>query len=209
MADTHHLGRIIVCLHGIWMKPGIFWYMQQNLNFAGYPTRLFGYSSVQQHLSVNADSLQQFLKSLPVKKIDFIAHSLGGLLLLNYFAKYNDERLGRSVLLGSPLAGSAVARCCHDIKLFRPFLGKSQHELQYGISHWAAPDKVIMIAGTKNIGLGNVFGSALAKPNDGTVAVIETKHPKLHAHYQIPETHTSMMYSKQTLKIIKSFFSDT
>ena len=208
MSETKNSSPFIVCIHGIWMKPGVFWYMQRALNSAGYGTHLFGYSSVQQHLSANAEYLDKFLQSLPDRRINFVAHSLGGLLLLNYFTDHKDDRLGKSVLLGSPLAGSAVARCCNQIKFLQPFLGKSNRELQYGITQWAAPDKVIMIAGTKNLGLGQVFGSTLSRPNDGTVAVSETKHPKLAAHYQIPESHTSMLYSKHTLKIIKAFLSD-
>lgn len=191
------------------MKPGVFWYMQHSLNSAGYTTRLFGYPSVQRHLKDNASSLHRFIQLLPDKKIDFIAHSLGGLLLFNYFANYHDNRLGKTVLLGSPLTGSAVARCCNQIKFLQPFLGKSKHELQHGITQWAAPDKVIMITGNKSMGLGQFFTNVLPKPNDGTVAVNETKHPKLSGHYQIPESHTSILYSKHALRIIKSFLSDS
>lgn len=190
------------------MIPGVFWVMKRALKADGYAVRLFGYSSVQKDLECNAESLHHFLQRLPDTRIDFIAHSLGGLLLFNYFANHHDDRLGKTVLLGSPLTGSAVARCCNQNKLLQPFLGKSKHALQFGIREWVAPDEVIMIAGDKNLGMGQIFGKALPKPNDGTVAVAETMHPKLAAHYVIPESHTSMLYSQHSLKIIKSFLSD-
>ena len=188
--------------------PGMFWYMQRTLKSHGYSVQLFGYSSVQKHLDSNVASLHHFLQSLPGTQIDFIAHSLGGLLLLDYFAKYRDDRLGKSVLLGSPLAGSAVARCLSQSRLLQPFLGKSKDALENGIRKWAAPDEVIMIAGNRNLGIGRMFGKSLATPNDGTVAVAETMHPNLTAHHIIPESHTSMLFSKHALKIITSFLGD-
>jgi pimeloyl-ACP methyl ester carboxylesterase len=200
--------RIIVCIHGIWMMPGAFWYMQRALKADGHCVRLFGYSSVRKHPASNTASLHRFLQSLPDQHIDFIAHSLGGLLLLNYFSEYNDDRLGKCVLMGSPLTGSAVARCMSQLRFLQPFLGKSRDVLEHGIREWAAPGEVIMIAGNRNLGIGRLFGKTLPTPNDGTVAVCETMHPNLAAHYIIPASHTSMLFSKHALSIITPFLSD-
>ena len=186
----------------------MFSYIQRTLKARGCSVRLFGYASVGKDLVSNTEALHRFLQSLPDRRIDFVAHSLGGLLLLNYFASYSHDRLGKSVLLGSPLKGSAVARCLGQIRIWEPFLGKSREVLENGIGEWAAPGEVIMIAGNKNIGMGRLFDKSLDTPNDGTVAVAETMHPGLTAHYIIPASHTSMLFSKHTLDIITPFLSD-
>lgn len=197
--------RVIVCIHGIWVRPGIFWYVRRALSPIGAPVYLFGYRSIRQSLEDSARSLQAYLDKLDVKRIDFIAHSLGGLLLLHYFSLCSDPRVAKVVLMGTPLQGSAIARISAQFALFKPLLGKNREHLQRGALQWSAPDKTIMIAGTRSIGVGRIFPHALEGPNDGTVAVAETRHPQLFAHYEIPESHSSMLYSRSAVQIIRKF----
>ena len=197
--------RAIVCIHGIWVRPGIFWYMRHALRRGGVPVYLFGYPSIRRSLEENAHALQVYLRKIDATRIDFIAHSLGGLLLLHYFSLVREARAERVVLMGSPLQGSAVARISAQFPIFKPLLGKNREHLQRGITHWSAPEKTIMIAGTRSIGVGRVFPRALTGPNDGTVSVSETRHPQLYAHYQIRESHASMLYSRAAVQIIQNF----
>ena len=199
--------RAIVCIHGIWVRPGIFWYVRRGLKPIEAPVYSFGYASIRQSLEESARSLQPFLDKLQAQRIDFIAHSLGGLLLLHYFSLGRDPRVAKVILMGTPLQGSAIARTSAQFALFKPLLGKNREHLQRGISQWSAPAETIMIAGTRSIGVGKLFPKALVGPNDGTVTVAETRHPKLLAHYQISASHSSMLYSREAVCIIREFLT--
>jgi len=199
--------RVVVCIHGLWMKRGIFWYLRNSLQQSGFSLHLFEYASIRKSFEANAHALQCYVAAIKAKQIDFIAHSLGGLLLFHYFTLTQDARLGKVVLMGTPLRGSAIAGTFAQSIVLNPLLGTNRDILQRGINTWSVPGPVMMIAGTKRIGVGRMFGNVLAVPNDGTVAVEETKHPRLYAHYEIPETHTSMLYSSQAIRLIKTFLA--
>ena len=197
--------RAIVCIHGLWMKGPVFWFIQRSLRELDAKIYLFSYATIREPIARSSEQLARYLQAIDADQIDFIAHSMGGLLLFELFARVKDERFRRVVLLGTPLRGSAVARALGECSFFKYFLGKSGNTLAKGISEWTAPAETIMIAGSKNIGMGQLFRKALTMPNDGTVAVAETRYPALSAHYLIPETHSSLLFSKQAIKIIKKF----
>ena len=181
--------------------------MRRALKPVGAPVYLFGYASLRQTLEESAQSLHSYLNKLDVQKIDVIAHSMGGLLLLHYLSLGHDARVAKVVLMGTPLQGSAIARTSAQFALFKPLLGKNREHLQRGVAQWSAPAETIMIAGTRSIGVGRIFPKALIGPNDGTVAVAETRHSKLLAHYQIAESHASMLYSRAAVRIICEFLA--
>ena len=181
--------------------------MRKKLQTPQCPVLLFEYASIRKTITANAQALRHFISTIDAAHIDFIAHSLGGLLLLHYFTLVRDPRVRKVVLMGTPLRGSVIARAGAQIGVFKPLLGKNSEILQRGIEQWAAPKETIMIAGTRSLGVGKVFPNALAGPNDGTVAVEETHHPRLAAHYEIAQSHSSMLYSRAAIKIIEDFLS--
>ncbi len=199
--------RAIVCIHGIWVRPGIFWYLRRALKPVGAPVYLFGYASIRRTLEESAQSLRSYLDKLDAQRIDFIAHSMGGLLLLHYLSLDCDSRVAKVVLMGTPLQGSAIARTSAQFALFKPLLGKNREYLQRGVAQWSAPAETIMIAGIRSIGMGRVFPKALVGPNDGMITVAETRHSGLLAHYQIAESHSSMLYSRAAVRIICDFLA--
>ena len=199
--------RAIVCIHGIWVRPAIFWYIRKALRPIDAAVNLFGYASIRQTLEQSAQSLRSYLDQLDAQRIDVIAHSLGGLLLLHYLSLSHDARVTKVVLMGTPLQGSAIARASAQFALFKPLLGKNREHLQRGISQWSAPVNTIMIAGTRSVGVGRIFPKALVGPNDGTVTVAETRHSKLLAHHQVRASHSSMLYSPEAVRIIREFLS--
>ena len=199
--------RAIVCIHGLWMKKVIFLFMLRSLRATGANVHLFQYSSIRTPFETSRQRLAAYVATIDAKQIDFVAHSLGGLLLFHYFSHTQDPRFRRVALMGTPLQGSATARACGQIPVLKSLLGRNRRRLEQGIEQWSAPGETIMIAGTRSLGVGRLFGPTLSRPNDGTVAVAETRHPKLSAHYQIPVSHSSMLYSRQAMRIIQTFLT--
>jgi hypothetical protein len=155
--------------------------MSRRLEPHGFRIRTFGYRSVSDDLTTNARALLRFI----------------GVVIAAALAEAVPERVGRVVLLGSPLRGSLTARRLSRFPGGRRFIGACLCELHArgGLTAWRAPVEVGSIAGQAGLGVGRLFG-AFPGPNDGTVAVAETKLDGLTDHVVLPVAHTALVWSK-------------
>ena len=164
------------------------------LREAGFLTENFEYSSMESGSDSAAERLRQRMQTHMGDVVHLLGHSLGGLVALH--AVDTDDKLpdGRIVCIGSPLNGSAAARGLDSHMGMHWMLGQSREMLRSGFNEWTRPREVGVIAGTKSVGLGSVFGS-LPTPNDGTVSVVETQLPGITDHCSLPVTHSGMVFS--------------
>jgi hypothetical protein len=100
------------------------------------------------------------------------------------------------VLLGSPLAGSASGRSLAAKRWGAPLLGTTRR-LWGDMPRLEIPPGVEVgaIAGERRLGLGRLIGLAVPLPNDGVVAIEETKHPQLADHLVMRVAHSEMLVS--------------
>lgn len=187
--------RTVVLLHGLWMSGWAMVRQRQWLAACGYRVELFRYATVRRALDDNARALAAHVRSLPRDGVHLVGHSLGGLVILRMLALAPDVRVGRVVLLGSPVWGSGVARVLQRVALGRAVLGRSLpawDDAVHALPRWPCP--VGMIAGRVAFGAGLLLKSDLG-PNDGTVAVAETELPTFDDHLVLPVSHTGMLLS--------------
>lgn len=172
--------------------------LRRRVSAEGFQVVQFRYRSLKCSPSENAEKLFGFVQKLPARRIHFVAHSLGGIVLAHYFHCRKEHFSGRVVLLGSPLNTSSAARSYASYRVTRPLLGKS---IEAGLlgdhSPWDANVEAGMVAGTRGIGVGSLLFGALPKPNDGTVALVETRVEGLRDFICVPESHFSMLLSRQ------------
>ncbi|HEC28176.1 MAG TPA: alpha/beta fold hydrolase [Gammaproteobacteria bacterium] len=204
----------VVLLHGLWMKSVVMQPLATRLRQAGFTTRCFSYPSVQTSPSGNAGLLHDFLLPLQTERLHFVAHSLGGIVLLHYFQQFNEVRPGRVVMLGTPVAGSAHARKISQLPFSELSLGKSiEQGLLGGVPAWTGGRDLGMIAGTRGFGFGNLMGRSEGI-NDGAVYLDETRIPGLTDHISLAVSHSAMLLSRkvadQTIHFLKNgYFSVT
>lgn len=197
----------MVLLHGLWMTGLELLWIRHRLRRAGYAVMVFRYATVLRTPAASAARLRRRIDTLGAERLHFVAHSLGGIVLTHLFARADAEplcqRSGRVVMLGTPLRGSALAERCHHHRWLRWALGRS---LEGGLlgDHpgWAGPTELAMIAGSRGIGLGLFFPGTLARPNDGTVAVAETRDAAVQDHLVLPQTHTSLLFSRSVMAAV-------
>ena len=198
----------VLLLHGLWMGRWAMWLLARRLEKAGFDPVLFGYPT-RDTPAANAERLARWLDEQRRPPDHFLAHSLGGIVLAHLFARHPDRRPhgARVVLLGSPLAGSAVARRVGRSKLGRWLLGGSlQSGLAGDVPAWTAPD-TLMLAGTRPVGPGRLVPEALDSPNDGTVAVNETSAPELTVHDRVPVNHFALLWSPRVADVAIDYLS--
>ena len=125
-----------------------------------------------------------------------VGHSLGGVLALNTVMRDPWPQGGRIVCLGSPLTGSTAARNLARWPLGETILGQMIQEsvLNGTLDEYTGKREVGVIAGTMGMGLGRIFED-LEEPNDGTVAVVETKLPGITDHLELDVSHTGLLVS--------------
>lgn len=185
----------VVLVHGLWMKGPEMFLLRQRLHRAGYRVRQFSYRSVAHELEENARRLNDFLLRQEGETLHLVAHSLGGLVVRRLFHDFPQQRPGRIVTLGSPHSGSYVANRLSRSGLFRKLLGCSLTPLSGELYPWTGERQLGSIAGSLSVGVGWVVRD-LPRPNDGTVAVQETRLEKMSDHIVIHTSHMAMLLSK-------------
>ncbi|MGE5492983.1 MAG: lipase family alpha/beta hydrolase [Actinomycetota bacterium] len=185
----------VILVHGLWMPGLVLRPYQYWIEKEGFFVRRFSYPSWSQALERNADLLDRFVADTPGRRLHLICHSLGGLVTLSMLERHWDQRIQRLVLMGTPVADCHCGRYLARRRTLAPLLGKS-------MSDWLARAKpavptgieIGILAGTRRLGLGCVI-PGLQRPNDGVVAVAETRLPDATDELILPVSHSGMLLS--------------
>lgn len=195
----------VLLLHGIWMRRSITLRLAQRLRAAGYRVHALSYASVTAPFAAHHARIDQALATVDPAHTHFVGHSLGGLVVLDYLRTHSERYPhARAVCLGSPLCGSEMAERLRRLHLDTLGMGQARHILLKGLPEWTGPQAVGVIAGDLPLGW-NVLLGRLPKPNDGTVAVRETKLPGIRDHRVVHASHTGLLFSDPAARLCIEF----
>lgn len=188
---------MVVVVHGLWMTGIDMLLLRRRLRRCGYEVVQFTYPTMRNSIDANAACLQEFTRSFDQDAtIHFVGHSLGGLVILRLFQDFPARHPGRIVLLGTPCAGSHVARRLTESLGRWPF-GRSLDQGLLSDAHcWNGGRELGVISGNLRMG-GGLIVRDLPLPNDGTVAVQETYLSGMTEHITLPVSHTGLLFSKK------------
>ena len=197
----------VIVVHGLWVSSWTMYLLAFRLGRCGYGASCFSYSSMRATLSQNALSLARTAAALEAKRVHFVGHSLGGLVILQMLKQNTDSRIGRIVLMGAPCNGSYAARAVAKTAAGRWMLGPSAlaHESYASI---AGDYEIGSIAGNRGLGLGKLLIRGLPRPNDGVVTVEETHLKGIKDHIVMPISHSGMLFSSRTAQEACAFLKD-
>ncbi|KAB7772315.1 cobalamin adenosyltransferase [Xanthomonas maliensis] len=181
----------VLLVHGIWNSPLWLLPLARRLRQGGYRPALFGYASV---LGGPAQAVPRLIGRLRATGAQaLVCHSLGGLIAAQALRSAPELPVRRVVCLGSPLAGSGVARGLARRGL--PWaMGRSADLLQQGVGHWDGPAEIGQVAGCVPRGLGHWL-APLGAVSDGTVSLGETQLPGLRDHCVVRASHSGLLLS--------------
>ncbi|WP_428605655.1 esterase/lipase family protein [Sedimenticola sp.] len=195
----------VLLVHGIWMTGIEMAWLGRRLSAAGFQVDRFHYPTLTRTPAEGAERLQRFIQRRGYGCLHLVAHSLGGVVLLNLFDRYPDQPSGRVVLLGSPVQGSAVARRLAVRRWGRYLIGRSgERGLVEGAPPWRGKRELGVIAGIHGVGLGRLLGGVEGE-NDGTVMVSETVLPGSSDRRLRDTGHMGLLFSAAVANDVAGF----
>lgn len=195
----------VVLVHGLWMHGLVFLPLRRRLAGHGFASAAFSYPSLRESLAGNAAALARFISQLDAGAIHLVGHSLGGLVILRLLADFPAPRLRRVVLMGSPCAGCHSADALLEKPRLAAVVGRSLRDwLAQPAPVLPAGIEIGVIAGSRRFGLGCAI-PGLPRPNDGMVAVAETRLPGAAATIVLPLAHSQMLVSRACADEVAAF----
>lgn len=194
-------------VHGLWMHGIVMLPLARRLQKAGFSTYRHSYRSVARHLDDNARLLERRLRGQG-GPVHLLGHSLGGLVVLRLLTLAPDLPVARVILLGAPVRGSRVA--CHLGRFapLRRMLGLSVADWLRAPATTAPPGiEVGLIAGTRSLGIARLLRD-VAVPNDGVVAVAETRLDGAPEPLALHVGHSELLLSARVARQVTSFLLD-
>lgn len=194
----------ILILHGLYMHGIVMQPLARQLRKLGYKTEVISYNTLKINEQSLYDKIAQAIE--PDHQNIIVGHSLGGVMALKFALSDHSEKdyVSHLITLGSPLTGASIAHRLDGMGLSR-LLGNSYGiGLKVGLREWSGNQYLGSIAGTLPLGARGLLIRD-RKPSDGTVAVNETRIKGMSSHITKKLSHTALIYSTTTSKLIDEF----
>ena len=202
----------VILLHGLCRTSHSMSKMQRALEDAGYMVWNVDYPSRTALIPKLADdaigkALAECRRN-GATKIDFVTHSMGGILVRSYLARHSVPDVGRVVMLAPPNQGSEVVDKLGRFGLFKWINGPAGKEM--GTDKDSLPNQL----GPANFSLGIIAGDRsfnwinsllIPGPDDGKVSVERARLNGMTDFIVIHATHSFIMRNSEAIRQTVAF----
>ena len=204
----------VVLLHGLSRTERSMKRLEAALSQAGYDVINIGYPAAKRPIEDLSDDLGARLAKIrktPDRRVHFVTHSFGGILLRYHLKNDPVPNLGRVVMLGPPNGGSELADLLTKAPLVRKAGGPNRRRLGTG------PEDIPAVLGPVDFDLGVIagnrscnplFSSLIPGPDDGVVGVERAKVAGMTDFLVVHRTHTFIMNSREVVEQTLKFLRD-
>jgi len=199
---------LTVLVHGFNKNRNDMKYLADGLNSLGFKTVSVNLPTTFGTLEQSVNSLYLQMKDLAreAETINYVAHSMGGLIVRKYIALPHQYNIGKCIFISTPHLGSRLAQIANHIPLysmvFQPIknlVPGSKYE-KFGNEK---KFKIGIISGNKNSGLlGKIF---LSKMSDGYVEIESAKSDDADDFVILPFGHKEIHHKQATLSLLVRF----
>jgi hypothetical protein len=208
-----HAGECVILLHGLARTSSSMERMKSYLEKSGYEVANVDYPSREFEIEKLAPmaveaGLAQCASMGSAERVDFVTHSLGGILVRYYFAEHKLDALGRVVMLAPPNQGSAAVDKMGDWPGFEWLNGPAGYQLGKGeksipLQLGKPQFEFAVIAGDESI--DPVTSAVLENPDDGRVSVSDTYLEGMKDFRLVSASHAFIMQKNDVFELVKSF----
>jgi triacylglycerol lipase len=200
----------VILLHGLgrtaWSMKRIEWALRRR----GYEVINLTYPSLRMPIERLArEHVAPAVEKVPPgRKVHFVTHSLGGILVRQFLAENPGLNLGRVVMLGPPNQGSQVVDRLRHNPFYRMATGPSGQQL--GTRPADLPRRLGPVTCEMGVIAGDrswnpALSSLVHGPHDGKVSVAETRLDGMRDFIVLHASHTWMMWKRETIHQVVSF----
>lgn len=193
---------VVVLLHGLGRTPLSMLALSLAARHRGYRVINWHYRSTRHTIAEHADAFaREVAPSLEgAPRVHFVTHSLGGIIVRQFFATHTLPNLGRVVMLAPPNGGSEVADVLQRSRFVACAVAPVRElgTASVTTSLPAATFPVGVIAGSRShIPLFSRWMQHV--PNDGVVAVDRTRLAGMRDFLVLHRTHTMLPWSHDAI----------
>ena len=194
----------VILVHGLWMGGWVMHGLRLLLGRRGYATHALDYRSLAQGLDEHARRLAARIAALSAPAVHLVGHSLGGLVILRYLRLHGEERVGRVVLLGTPVRACMAGLRFDNLAAGERLLGASRDIWRSLPEDYRPRCELGVIAGSRPWGLGRMV-MRLPGSNDGVVRLEETEVAGMRDRIVLPVSHSGMLVSARVAREVAVF----
>ncbi|WP_317615684.1 esterase/lipase family protein [Colwellia hornerae] len=197
-------GECVILLHGLARSASSMKVIEKRLSEEGYFVININYPSREYSIEELAEKvISSALLTCEDRPVNFVTHSMGGILVRQYLSVHKIPHLNKVVMLGPPNKGSEVVDKLRNAPGFSFINGDAG--MQLGTGELSVPSNL----GNANFDLGVIAGNQsinwilstlIPDKDDGKVSVASTKLDGMNDHIEMETTHPFMMRNDKVIE---------